>query len=218
MFGVIYLIGMSIGLGFFALTYLFSKTLKTWYRSLVVFIIGVLFLLGSIIIVGGFEGMGYGVISLGILSIAVLLLIFPTSLLWKKSIYTVVILAILSNVAFGYLNKLNYWVVKKSDYSYVNSVDSYIKKIQNEPSIQGYKIFTILEGNQGVVLSLGEKMFGNNIEVLDVEESGNTTHIKIRTFQNKSIEKNPVIVIGVERLQPEILITDTDGTIYNKAD
>lgn len=218
MFGVIYLIGMTIGLGFFALTYLFSKNLKTWHRSLVVFILGVLILLGSIILVGGFEGMGYGVISLGILTIAFLLRIFPTSILWKKSIYTVVILAILSNIALGYLNKLNFWVVKKSDYSYVNSVDSYINKIQNEPSIQGYKIFTIFEGNPGVVLSLGEKMAGNNIEVLDVEESGDTTHIKIRTFQNKSSEKNPVIVIGLDRLQSEILITDTDGTVYNEAE
>ncbi|MEH7402926.1 hypothetical protein V7148_18300 [Gottfriedia acidiceleris] len=54
-------------------------------------------------------------------------------------------------------------------------------------------------------------MTGNNIEVLDVEESGDTTHIKIRTFQNKSIEKNPVIVMGLDRLQSEILITDTDA-------
>lgn len=60
-------------------------------------------------------------------------------------------------------------------------------------------------------------MAGNNIEVLNVEEYGDTTEIKIRTFYNQSSEKNPVIMIEIDRLQPEIIIMDTNGTIYEKA-
>lgn len=53
--------------------------------------------------------------------------------------------------------------------------------------------------------------------MLDVEENGSTTKIKIRTFYNQSNEKNPMIMIGLDRLQPEIVIIDTNGTIYEEA-
>ncbi|WP_203364540.1 hypothetical protein [Bacillus sp. REN10] len=61
-------------------------------------------------------------------------------------------------------------------------------------------------------------MAGNNIEVLDVTEDGDTTEIKVRTFYNESSEKNPTIVIGLDRVQSEIVIMDTNGTIYEQVE
>jgi hypothetical protein len=59
-------------------------------------------------------------------------------------------------------------------------------------------------------------MEGNDIEVLNVEEQGNTTLITIRSYYNQSNEKNPVIGIELNRIQSEIVIMDTNGTIYEE--
>lgn len=212
-----YLIGLLAGLGFYALTYLFVKEMENKIRVLVVVIIGIVILFGSITVIGGFVGMPFGVLSLGILTTSILLAFFGKSSIWKKSVYTFIILVFVSYSTFMYLNKVEYWIVKKTHYSTDNEVGSYIQQLQNDTSIQGYKTFTISEGNMGVVLSLGGKMAGNNIEVLDVKENGRTTEIKIRTFYNQSSEQNPVVIIGLDRLQSEIIIMDTNGTIYEEA-
>ncbi|MDQ0879337.1 putative membrane protein [Peribacillus sp. V2I11] len=58
-----------MGLGFYALTYLFVKEMENKVRVLVVVVLGVLTLFGSITVIGGFEGMPFGVLSVGILTI-----------------------------------------------------------------------------------------------------------------------------------------------------
>lgn len=87
-------------------------------RVFVVVTFGVLTLIGSLTVIGGFTGMPFGLLSLGILTISILLAFFGTHPLWKKSIYTFVILFVIlfviSYSAFMYLNKVNYWIVKKN--------------------------------------------------------------------------------------------------------
>jgi hypothetical protein len=217
LFAYMYLIGLLIGLVFYSLTYLFIKERENKKRVLVVFIMGVLFFLGSLIVIGGFEGMPYGVLSAGILTVSIMLALFGNNLLWKKLVYTVIILFVVLYILFVNLNKVDYWIVKKTHYTSDADVGSYIQQLQKDTTIQGYKTFTISEGNKGIVLSLGGKMAGNNIEVLDIKEYGKTTVIKIRTFYNQSSEQNPVVMIGLDRLQPEIIIMDTNGTMYEKA-
>ncbi|WP_257967946.1 YesK-like family protein [Peribacillus deserti] len=214
MFEWMFLIGLIIGLGFYALTYLFVK--ENVKKVVIVLIIGVLTILGSIFVIGGFEGMPFGVLGLGIITISILFSFFGKSLLWKKIVYTFLILFVALYGAFSYFNQVDYWIIKKAQPITGDHLDSYFQQLQNNAEIQGYKTFTILEGNKGVVLSLGSKMAGSNIEVLDVEEQGDTTLIKIRTFYNSSPEKNPVIAIGLNRLQPEIVIMDTNGTTYQQ--
>lgn len=217
MFAFMYLTGLLVGLSFYSLTYLFAKELKNKKRALVVSIIGITFLLGSMFIIGGFKGMPYGVLSLGIITIAILFALFGKKSLWKKVIYTLVILFVASYFLFVSLNQVDYWIVKNPHFVSGDDVDSYIQLLQEDTSIQGYKTFTISEGSKGIVLSLGGNMAGNNIEVLDVTENYGTTEIKIRTFYNQSSEQNPIIMIGLDRLQDDIIIMDTDGTIYEKA-
>jgi hypothetical protein len=212
-----FLIGLLLGLGFYALTYLFMRETENKKRVLVVVIIGCLSLIGSITVIGGFAGMPFGVLSLGILTISILLSFFGKSPLWKKSVYTFVILFIVSYSAFMYLNRVDYWIIKQTHYTSGDDTGFYLQQLQKDTTIQGYKTFTISEGNKGIILSLDGEMAGNDIEVLDVEEQGKTTVIKIRTFYNQSNENNPVIAIGLNRVQPEIVIMDTNGTIYEQA-
>ena len=107
---------------------------------------------------------------------------------------------------------MDYSVINKRDFE--GEIITYAENLQNNPTVRGYKTFTISEGDPGIVLSLGNQMAGNNIEVLDVKEDGDTTIIQIRTFYNQSPDKNPYIMIGFNRLKPDIIIMDTDGTIY----
>lgn len=108
-----YLIGLLVGLGCYSLTYLFAKDTDNSRRVMVVFIIGAICLLGSLIIIGGFAGMPFGVLSVGIFTVSILLAFFWGNSLWKKSIYTIIIFCVVFFVSFNYLNKVDYWVEKK---------------------------------------------------------------------------------------------------------
>lgn len=211
-----YLIGLSIGLGVFALTYLFTTIMNYKTRALVVAIVSALCLAGSFFIIGGFSGIPFAVLSVGVLTISLIFVVFGKSAIGKKALFTLTILFIVSYSVFLYFHQVDYWIVKKTQYDGDDDFATYMEHIQADPAIRGYNTFTISEGNQAVVLSLGEEMAGNNIEVLDVEEYGHTTEIKVRTFNNQSGKKNPVIAIGLDRLQSDVVIMDTDGSVYEE--
>ncbi|MGY0691864.1 hypothetical protein ACW2QC_03615 [Virgibacillus sp. FSP13] len=214
MFLYMFLIGLVIGLGVYALTYFFSKSMTNKNRTIVVLVGGLFVFLVSLIVIGGFAGMPFGVLAAGMMTIAILFLVFGKKLLWRKIMYTVIILFVISTITYDYLNNVDYWVVKKSQ----NNKNTYMENLQENSEVRGYKTVTISEGSKAIILSLGEEMSGNSIEVLDVEEQGYTTHVKIRTFFDQSREKNPVIMIGLDRLQKEVVITDTDGTVYEEVE
>lgn len=216
LFIIMYLIGLVIGLVIYGLTFLFAKELNNYIRVIVVGSAAALILIASLTIIGGFAGMPFGVLSVGIFTVSILFVFFEKSIVWKKAVSTLILLFIISYSVFMLLNQVDYWVVKKTHYEYDHEIAAYINQVQNDPSIQGYKTFTISEGNKGIVLSLGGEMAGNNIEVLAVEETGSTTNIKIRTFYNQSVEENPVIMIGLDRISSEVVIMDTDGTVYEE--
>jgi hypothetical protein len=117
------------------------------------------------------------------------------------------------------MNQVDYWVIKETRLSIgtADEIGSYLSLLQQNPTIQGHKTFTISEGANAVVLSLGQEMAGDNIEVLEVKEDGNTTVIKVRTFYNRSDEKNPFIVVGLDRVQSDVVIEDTNGTVFKEA-
>ncbi|AEI43559.1 hypothetical protein [Paenibacillus mucilaginosus] len=214
-FEFFYLFGLLAGFGLYALLSWIHSPLKHSVKVLVVAGAAAVVFLVSILVIGGFEGMPVGMGSAGLLTSAILLS-FAGKVIWRKIIYAVVLLSAAAYILFQYTNEVNYWIVKKTHYSALTDAGDYIKRLQKDPAIRGYKTFPIAEGRQGLVLSLGGSMAGNTVEVLDVKESGYTTIIQIRTFYNQSGEPNPVIMIGLDRLQPEINVMDTDGTIYEK--
>lgn len=213
---MMYLIGLTMGLLIYVVTYVFGKDITIRKRTLSVLIAGILVFLGSTLIIGGFEGIPFAVLSLGIISTAILCRILGKNKLWMKIIYTVIMSSIVIFFVVIQLTRVDYFIAKKTPTDAEDEVDLYLEKLQNDPMIKGYKTFTISEGDRLIVLSLGAEMAGNNIEVLDVNERSGLTEINIRTFYNQSLEKNPFIMLVLNRVQDEIIIKDTDGTIYDK--
>lgn len=212
-----YLIGLIIGLGVYAITYVFAKQVANEIRVLIVAVAGILLSAISLMIIGGFQGIPFLILSLGVISVASLFGFFGRSLLGKKIVFTSVLLIVVSYSVFMYFNQTDYYIVSKSlRYGYDGEVGAYVKKIEEDTATRGYKVFPFSEGDKAIVLSLGGEMTGNNIEVLGVEEKNGQTSITIRTFYNQSKEENPYIIIGLDKVQSKILIRDTDGTVYEE--
>ncbi|WP_052350214.1 hypothetical protein [Virgibacillus sp. SK37] len=215
---VLFIVGLVVGLIIHACTYIFTSKWDNRQRAMAVGVSGAALLMVSLTVIGGFAGMPFGVISIGIFSVAILMVIFKNNTLWKKIVYTFIITTVLCYSVFIYLNQTDYWVIKKSQYYQGDEVGTYLQKLQEDPTIEGYKTFTISEGNKSIILSLGEEMAGNDIEVLDVEEQSYTTIVKVKSYYNQSSEKNPVIAIGLDRLKESIVIMDTNGTMYEEVE
>ncbi|MGG4469502.1 hypothetical protein ABER68_15825 [Paenibacillus alvei] len=215
MLSTLLLIGFIIGIIIYLVTYVYGKGIPNVKRSLSVLCGGIILLLVSILLIGGFEGMPFGIVSIGVISMAIIFFIVGKSSFWKKTFCLIVLLYAVVFSAYTYFDKVNYWVVDKGNVE-SQGLLTHLHNIEGNPSIRGYKMFNILEGSKGIFLTLGEQMRGNTIELLDVENSNGRTEIKIRTNYNNSLEKNPFIVIGIDKIESEILITDTDGTVYKE--
>ncbi|RAS74523.1 hypothetical protein [Priestia endophytica] len=165
MFFIMFLFGLVVGLALYLLTYVFVKKIENRRRVLTVTIIGLLSLLGSIFAAYRGDTMGYGITflisSLGILVVGFLLTLFEKSVVWKKSVFTFVILFVVVSSFRMYMNQVDYWIIKETKV-FSEEEESYLQLLQKDPTIQGYKAF-----KQVVVLSLGEEMAGDNIEVLE---------------------------------------------------
>ncbi|WP_110929579.1 hypothetical protein [Bacillus massiliglaciei] len=113
MFAYMYVIGLLAGLVCYSITYVFAKETTNLKRVLALFILGVCCLSGSLFLIGGFEGMPFGVLSLGIFTSAFLLSFFGRSSIWKQTVYTVIILFAVLFISFNYLNQTDYTVAKQ---------------------------------------------------------------------------------------------------------
>ncbi|GGH87766.1 membrane-bound ClpP family serine protease [Pullulanibacillus pueri] len=214
-FTTLYFLGLLIGIGYYVLTHLIFKEIKE--NKSILFLLGAgLVVLG--LVVGGFGGMPISVLGIGILTIAVILIMTGKHFLWRKYIFTFIVLVIVGITSFVYINKPGYWIIKKEN-PYTTTQDnvySYYKELQTNPDIKGFKVMNITEGRKAIVLSLGKERTGDSLEVTNLKEQYEKTTLTVRSFYNKSTEKNPTIIVGVDRLQPHIEIRDVDGTIYKK--
>src|SRR5699024_6796660 len=182
----VYLIGLIMGLLFYALTYLFSRDIKNNTRATSVFIAGVISYFIIVFTIGGFESILFMFLSIGIITIAILFKFFGKSPLSKKIIYTTIGLVAAIYFALGIFYKVDYWIVQKAEADNVTEVDNYLKEIQEDPEIKGFNTFTVQEGDKLVVLSLGEDMEGNSIEVLNVNERNGRTEIEVKSYYDQS--------------------------------
>lgn len=215
LFMALYLLGLIIGIGFHTLTYFFSKELEEKKRSFFLFIVGFAIVFGGLLI-GGFEGMPLSVVGLGVITIFIIIIIIGKKSLWRKYIFTFIVLFVVGIFVFSHLNQPDYWVIQKeNEYaSQENEIYKYLERIQTE-DISGFKILDTVD-SKAVILSLGEERSGTSIEVYDIEEMNGKTIIYVRTFYNKSTEKNPTVIIGVDRLKKITEVRDVDGTMYKK--
>ncbi|SIR86611.1 YesK-like protein [Peribacillus simplex] len=195
------------------LTYLFLRKIEDRTQFLLLFSLGILILVFSLFVIGGFEGMPYGVLSLGVLTLAVLYFFLNRYSLGRKILFIGVPLLIALHILFVFINQVDYRVVDKERLT-EDETGNYIEKIEKDTSIVGYKKFKGGEGEDFLLISMGGERKGNTIEVLEVNEDSEKTIIRIRTSYNKNPEPNPYIAVALTRIKSKVVILDTDGTNY----
>lgn len=195
------------------LTYLFLRKIEDRTQFLLLFSLGILILVFSLFVIGGFEGMPYGVLSLGVLTLAVLHFFLNRYSLGRKILFIGVPLIIALHILFVFINQVDYRVVDKERLT-DDETGNYIEKIEKDTSIVGYKKFKGGEGEDFLLISMGGERKGNTIEVLEVNEDSEKTIIRIRTSYNKNPEPNPYIAVALTRIKSKVVILDTDGTNY----
>lgn len=216
MFSILFLIGLLIGSVSYVITYIYGKEISNVKRSIAVTVVGVISLIVSMVVIGGFEGIPFGVMSAGIILMAIVFfLIGKIGFLRKTVILGLVVYALIYAAYIDY-NQVNYWIDDKTVQDQDGNILAHLHNIETDTSIKGFKVFTIMEGQKEIALSLGEKMAGNSIEVTDVENKEGQTEVHIRTTYNQSEEKNPYILVGLDNEESEIVVIDTDGTVYEE--
>ncbi|MGJ3194271.1 YesK family protein [Peribacillus frigoritolerans] len=209
----VYEAGIILGIIMCGLTYLFLRKIEDRTQFLLLFSLGILILVFSILVIGGFEGMPYGVLSLGVLTLAVLYFFLNRYSLGRKILFIGVPLIIALHILFVFINQVDYRVVDKERLM-DDETGNYIEKIEKDTSIVGYKKFKGGEGEDFLLISMGGERKGNTIEVLEVKEDSEKTIIRIRTSYNKNPEPNPYIAVALTRIKSKVVILDTDGTNY----
>ncbi|MEY8747488.1 hypothetical protein AB9M62_51275 [Bacillales bacterium AN1005] len=216
MFSILFLIGLLIGSVSYVITYIYGKEISNVKRSIAVTVVGVISLIVSMVVIGGFEGMPFGVISAGIILMAIVFFLIGKIVFLRKTVILGVVVYALIYAAYIDYNQVNYWIDDKTVQDQDGNILAHLHNIETDTSIKGFKVFTIMEGQKEIALSLGEKMAGNRIEVTDVENKEGQTEVHIRTTYNQSEEKNPYILVGLDNEESEIVVIDTDGTVYEE--
>lgn len=197
----------------FGLAYVFVKGIKDRTQILLLLLLGILIFAFSLFVIGGFEGMPYGVLSLGVLTLPVLYFFLKRFALGKKVLFIGVPLIIAVHIVIGFINIRLHFVIYQSFFVH-DSIVHLIDKIENDTSIVGYKKFKGYEGEDFLLISMGGERKGNTIEVLEVKENSDTTIIHIRTSYNQNPEPNPYIAVALTRIKSKVVILETDGTNY----
>lgn len=214
-------VGVLIGIICYALTYYVSKAISPFQRALAVGGAGILLLLVSIAYIGGWDGIPFGFMAAGVVAISVYLaLTIHLPLIKRVGLIIFAGWSVILLVTPLLNDDTSYWVLDKlgvDEYT-DSSLASEYNSLQRDASVRGYSVHTISEGKPAIVLSLGEEMKGSNLEVVSVEAENNRTTIMVRSFSNGSTEANPTIMIGLDELKDEVIVTDTDGTRYPKLD
>lgn len=216
MFSILFLIGLLIGSVSYVITYIYGKEISNVKRSIAVTVVGVISLIVSMVVIGGFEGMPFGVMSAGIILMAIVFFLIGKIVFLRKTVILGVVVYALIYAAYIDYNQVNYWIDDKTVQDQDGNILAHLHNIETDTSIKGFKVFTVMEGQKEIALSLGEKMAGNRIEVTDVENKEGQTEVHIRTTYNQSEEKNPYILVGLDNEESEIVVIDTDGTVYEE--
>ena len=215
---IVYSTGLIIGVALIALSY-FLKEWDNRKRNSMVAVIGVLAIIGGLV-VGGFDGIPISAIGVGILTVAILLFIAGNQSIIRKIVFALAVLVPLAIFVYAAVDKIqgnNFIVAAKNEH-----LDSYLREyydeLQTKTATQGFKRFEPSEGEneKTIVLSLGKEKKGNSIEVAGIEKQGDRTTIHVKTFYNQSTEKNPTIILTLDNVGKNVVIKDTDGTVYKE--
>ncbi|MEO4052416.1 YesK family protein [Solibacillus sp. CAU 1738] len=207
---LIILIGMFLGFIFFTFTFIASKKNGKYYLApIITFLMAIGITAYGIFFIGGFEGMGYGLLATGFLFISIIgTLLLPlfirkkSSQQFKKgdkiSLFILPIVFFLTIGLIIYSDK-GYWIIEQGETS---------------GEKEGYRISTILEGRKEVLLILGEEYLGKEIVVKKVSRRG-PTKITVEIVEGNNKNKAPFIKIGLDEINEPLKVQTTDGVIFN---
>lgn len=135
-----------------------------------------------------------------------------------KSTFLILMIAItLGLVACNSNEDKEYWVLDKSRVDEIPKVEKYVKKIQQEPTNRGFKVFTISEGKKMIVLSLGKVQEGYDINVSNVDINDAKTTVEVGVSKEQSYsndEKNPYILIGLNEIKGDLIVKKKSDDEY----
>lgn len=207
---LIVLVGLILGLIVFTFTFIISRRNGRYYLApLITFLFFGIIVAYSLIIVGGFEGMGYFLVAIGVLLSSIIgTLLLP--LLIKKNMnkkykkhdnIILLILPVLFLVLVGILifPRGGHWIIAESS----------IAPVEEE----GYRISTISEGRKSVTLYFGNDYLGKEVEVEKVSNWG-STEIILNFIDGNENDKVPFIQIGIKEIKEPLKVESSDGASF----
>ncbi|MBT9248269.1 hypothetical protein [Bacillus halotolerans] len=114
----------------------------------------------------------------------------------------------------------SYWVLEKDRIGEGSSeLELYANYLQTHDDVKGYQVFTILEGRKMVIVSLGSSEKEKKLEVSDVKYSPTETIVTVkRKPAPKANEKNPFILIGLDKIEGDLIVQDESGDRFEETD
>ncbi|PSA98031.1 hypothetical protein [Bacillus halotolerans] len=112
----------------------------------------------------------------------------------------------------------SYWVLEKDRIGEGNSeLELYANYLQTHDDVKGYQVFTISEGKKMVVVSLGSSEKDKKLEVSDVKFSPKETIVTVkRKPAPEENEKNPYILIGLDKIEGDLIVQDDSGDRFEE--
>ncbi|QIW82011.1 hypothetical protein [Bacillus tequilensis] len=113
----------------------------------------------------------------------------------------------------------SYWVLEKDRLDEVTDIKMYVNDLQMHDDVKGYQVFTISEGKKMVVVSLGSSENDKQLEMSDVKFSSKETVVTVkRKPAPKANEKNPYILIGLDKIEGDLIVQDETGDRFEETD
>ncbi|KIN26637.1 hypothetical protein B4072_4192 [Bacillus subtilis] len=98
-------------------------------------------------------------------------------------------------------------------------LEIYANYLQIHDDVKGYQVFTISEGKKMVVVSLGSSENEKQLEVSDVNFSPKETIVTVKRKPAPTAnEKNPYILIGLDKIEGEFIVQDEKGNRFEETD
>ncbi|KIO57285.1 MULTISPECIES: hypothetical protein [Bacillus] len=116
--------------------------------------------------------------------------------------------------------KPSYWVLEKDRIGEGSpDLEIYATYLQMHDDVKGYQVFTISEGRKMVIVSLGSSEKDKKLEVSDVKFSPKETIVTVKRNTAPTVnEKNPYILIGLDKIAGEFIVQDETGNRFEETD
>ncbi|OIR60057.1 hypothetical protein BLL41_17660 [Bacillus sp. FMQ74] len=114
----------------------------------------------------------------------------------------------------------SYWVLEKDRIDEGSlDLEIYANYLQIHDAVKGYQVFTISEGKKMVVVSLGSSENEKQLEVSNVKFSPKETTVTVKRKPAPTAnEKNPFILIGLDKIEGDLIVQDETGYHFEETD